>query len=152
MLTVAAVARRIGVAPATLRTWARRYGLGPSSHEIGEHRRYCPGDLAKLTLMRRLISAGVAPADAAEQALAHKGEVKIEKIVKNFTVRQDVVEAIVNAANILDKNFVEDVLRCPAVSKFVYRYWCAKLIHLRHERSNFFGSLAFLLKGDQKVF
>jgi len=84
LLTVAAVARQIGVAPATLRTWARRYGLGPSSHEAGEHRRYCASDLAKLTLMRRLISAGVAPADAAEQALAHKGEVKVEKILKTF--------------------------------------------------------------------
>ena len=40
LLTVAAVARRLGVAPATLRTWDRRYGLGPSSHEAGEHRRY----------------------------------------------------------------------------------------------------------------
>ena len=34
-LTVAAVARRLGVAPATLRTWARRYGLGPSDHPPG---------------------------------------------------------------------------------------------------------------------
>ena len=63
LLTVAAVARRIGVAPATLRTWDRRYGLGPSVHEAGEHRRYCPSDLAQLTLMRRLIISGVAPAD-----------------------------------------------------------------------------------------
>ena len=111
LLTVAAVARQIGVAPATLRTWARRYGLGPSSHEAGEHRRYCAADLAKLTLMRRLISAGVAPADAAEQALAHKGEVKVEKIIKTFEVREDVVEAIVKAANSLDRNFVESILR-----------------------------------------
>ena len=111
LLTVAAVARQIGVAPATLRTWARRYGLGPSSHEAGEHRRYCASDLAKLTLMRRLISAGVAPADAAEQALAHKGEVKVEKILKTFEVREDVVAAIVNAANSLDRNFVESILR-----------------------------------------
>ena len=29
-LTVAVVARRVGVAPATLRTWERRYGLCPS--------------------------------------------------------------------------------------------------------------------------
>ena len=111
LLTVAAVARQIGVAPATLRTWARRYGLGPSSHEAGEHRRYCPSDLAKLTLMRRLITAGVAPAEAAEQALAHKGEVKVEKILKTFEVREDVVAAIVNAANSLDRNFVESILR-----------------------------------------
>ena len=111
LLTVAAVARQIGVAPATLRTWARRYGLGPSSHEAGEHRRYCASDLAKLTLMRRLITAGVAPAEAAEQALAHKGEVKVEKILKTFEVREDVVAAIVNAANSLDRNFVESILR-----------------------------------------
>ena len=111
LLTVAAVARQIGVAPATLRTWARRYGLGPSSHEAGEHRRYCPSDLAKLTLMRRLITAGVAPAEAAEQALAHKGEVKVEKILKTFEVREDVVAAIVKAANSLDRNFVEILLR-----------------------------------------
>jgi DNA-binding transcriptional MerR regulator len=111
LLTVAAVARRIGVAPATLRTWARRYGLGPSSHEAGDHRKYCASDLAKLTLMRRLISAGMAPADAAEQALAHKGEVKVEKILKSFEVREDVVSAIVNAANSLDRNFVEVILQ-----------------------------------------
>jgi DNA-binding transcriptional MerR regulator len=111
LLTVAAVARQIGVAPATLRTWARRYGLGPSEHEAGEHRRYCADDLAKLTLMRRLITAGVSPADAAEQALAHKGQVKIEKILKRCEIREDVVEAIVNAANSLDRNFVEQILR-----------------------------------------
>ena len=111
LLTVAAVARQIGVAPATLRTWARRYGLGPSGHEAGEHRRYCASDLAKLTLMRRLISAGVAPADAAEQALAHKGEVKVEKILKTFEAREDVVAAIVKAANSLDRNFVDSILR-----------------------------------------
>ena len=111
LLTVAAVARQIGLAPATLRTWARRYGLGPSSHEAGEHRRYCASDLAKLILMRRLISAGVSPAEAAEQALAHKGEVKVEKILKTFEVREDVVHAIVNAANSLDRNFVESILR-----------------------------------------
>lgn len=111
LLTVAAVARRIGVAPATLRTWARRYGLGPSTHEAGEHRKYCARDLAKLTLMRRLISAGVAPADAAEQALAHEGEVKVGKIVKSFEVRQDVVAAIVKAADSLDRNFVESILK-----------------------------------------
>lgn len=111
LLTVAAVARQIGVAPATLRTWDRRYGLGPSSHEAGKHRKYCSSDLAKLTLMRRLISAGVAPADAAVQAMAHKGEVKVEKITKTFEVREDLVAAIVKAANVLDRNFVESCLR-----------------------------------------
>ena len=69
-LSVAAVARRIGVAPATLRTWDRRYGLGPSQHAAGSHRRYGPADVARLEVMRRLIHAGVNPADAARAALA----------------------------------------------------------------------------------
>ncbi len=69
-LPVAAVARRLGVAPATLRTWARRYGLGPSQHDAGAHRRYAPADVARLETMRRLTLAGVAPGEAAAAALA----------------------------------------------------------------------------------
>ncbi|HVE99397.1 MAG TPA: MerR family transcriptional regulator [Mycobacteriales bacterium] len=69
-LTVAAVARRLGVAPATLRTWDRRYGLGPSSHAPGERRRYTSVDVARLERMRRLTHEGVSPADAARTALA----------------------------------------------------------------------------------
>jgi transposase-like protein len=69
-LTVAAVARRLGVAPPTLRTWDRRYGLGPSAHTAGAHRRYSPADVARLMVMRRLTLEGVAPVDAAKIALA----------------------------------------------------------------------------------
>ena len=67
-LTVAAVARRMGVAPATLRTWDRRYGVGPSDHRPGAHRRYSAADLARLEHMRRLVIAGVPPAEAARAA------------------------------------------------------------------------------------
>ena len=66
--TVAAVAHRLGVAPATLRTWARRYGLGPTEHEAGAHRRYTAADVARLETMRRLTLDGVAPAEAARVA------------------------------------------------------------------------------------
>ncbi|MCL2422837.1 MAG: MerR family transcriptional regulator [Micrococcales bacterium] len=69
LLAVAAVARRLGVAPATLRTWDRRYGLGPSDHAAGAHRRYTGADVDRLMVMRRLTAAGVAPADAAAVAL-----------------------------------------------------------------------------------
>ena len=68
-LSVAAVARRLGVAPATLRTWDRRYGLGPSEHVAGAHRRYSTADLARLEVMRRLTLQGVSPSDAARMAL-----------------------------------------------------------------------------------
>ena len=68
--TVAAVARRLGVAPATLRTWDRRYGLGPTEHQQGTRRRYSYEDLRRLELMRRLTLEGVAPAEAARLAVA----------------------------------------------------------------------------------
>jgi MerR family transcriptional regulator, light-induced transcriptional regulator len=70
-LTVAAVASRLGVAASTLRTWDRRYGLGPSAHEAGAHRRYSPEDVARLERMRQLTLQGVAPADAARAAAAY---------------------------------------------------------------------------------
>jgi DNA-binding transcriptional MerR regulator len=130
LLTVAAVARRIGVAPATLRTWDRRYGLGPSLHEAGSHRRYCPADLAKLTLMRRLISTGVSPADAAEQAKAHKGAVKIAKLVNKFEHREELVDAIHRAAKILDKSFIETVLRKDIAENGVIASWTEVIVPL----------------------
>lgn len=67
-LTPAAVARRLGVAAATLRTWDRRYGLGPSEHTAGAHRRYTAADVARLTEMRSLTLDGVPPAEAARLA------------------------------------------------------------------------------------
>ncbi len=69
-LSVAAVARRLGVAPSTLRTWDRRYGLGPSSHQAGSHRRYTPEDLDRLAVMRGLTLEGVPPAEAARLAIS----------------------------------------------------------------------------------
>nr|WP_308203970.1 MerR family transcriptional regulator [Goodfellowiella coeruleoviolacea] len=67
---MAAVARRLGVAPATLRTWDRRYGLGPSNHTSGRHRRYGPQDIARLETMQRALLRGASPAEAARYALA----------------------------------------------------------------------------------
>ena len=123
LLSVSSVARRLGVAPATLRTWARRYGLGPSSHEAGSHRKYCPSDLAKLTVMRRLISAGVAPADAAEQAKAHEGEVIIEEFISLCRECDETIDAIYNAADSLDSLFVETMLRNEIAENGIISAW-----------------------------
>ena len=130
LLTVAAVARRIGVAPATLRTWDRRYGLGPSAHEAGEHRRYHPNDLAKLILMRRLITSGVAPSDAAVKAKAHKGKLSVEDLVEEFEIREEVVDALHRAAKSLDKSFVETVLRKDIADKGVIASWTEVIVPL----------------------
>jgi hypothetical protein len=67
-LTAGAVARRLGVAVTTLRTWHQRYGLGPSRHVPGQHRRYTAEDMERLQVMRRLTAQGVAPAEAAAWA------------------------------------------------------------------------------------
>jgi transposase-like protein len=47
-LGVAAVARQLGVAPGTLRTWARRYSIEPTGHEAGTQRRYSAADVVRL--------------------------------------------------------------------------------------------------------
>ncbi|MFJ8300075.1 MerR family transcriptional regulator [Streptomyces sp. NPDC094447] len=72
-LTSGAVARRLGVAPTTLRSWDRRYGIGPAAHESGRHRRWSPHDIAVLQEMCRLTAAGVPPAEAARTARAGAG-------------------------------------------------------------------------------
>ncbi|WP_141585496.1 MerR family transcriptional regulator [Actinomadura sp. WMMA1423] len=68
-LGVAAVARRLGVAPSTLRDWDRHYGVGPTGGGPGRHLRYTPADIARLETMQQMISAGTPPAEAAEAAL-----------------------------------------------------------------------------------
>ncbi|PJE97024.1 transcriptional regulator [Streptomyces carminius] len=69
-LSTGAVARRLGVSPTTLRSWDRRYGLGPTVRADGRHRRWSPRDIAVLERMCRLTAAGVPPAEAARQARA----------------------------------------------------------------------------------
>jgi DNA-binding transcriptional MerR regulator len=58
-------ARRLGVAAATLRTWHRRYDVGPTGRTEGGHRRYVPRDLDRLQRMRRLMLAGLSTGEAA---------------------------------------------------------------------------------------
>jgi MerR family transcriptional regulator, light-induced transcriptional regulator len=69
-LTAGETARQLGVAVTTLRSWHRRYGLGPTRHVRGRHRRYGPDDLARLEVMRTLTGQGMPAADAARMAIA----------------------------------------------------------------------------------
>ncbi|GAB2511255.1 MerR family transcriptional regulator [Nocardiopsis aegyptia] len=68
-LTPGAAARLLGVAPATLRSWDRRYGIGPRERSPGGHRRYGREDIARLRALCRLVGEGLPPAEAARQAL-----------------------------------------------------------------------------------
>ncbi len=72
--TVGAVARRLGVSPATLRSWGHRYGIGPTGHRAGRYRRYSAADVAELATMRRLTSQGMPMATAVALARSqHRG-------------------------------------------------------------------------------
>jgi DNA-binding transcriptional MerR regulator len=64
------VARRLGVTPATLRTWHHRYDLGPTGRTTGGHRRYSQADLERLDRMRHLTASGIGVAEAAR--LSHQ--------------------------------------------------------------------------------
>ena len=129
-LTVAAVARRLGIAPATLRTWDRRYRLGPSLHEAGQHRRYSSGDLARLTLMRRLVIEGVAPSDAALRAKALCNDdtvgAELEEAVRKIpeaNVTGELVDVFYRAASKLDDCFLEAGLKQEIVRNGVVDTW-----------------------------
>ncbi|MEV5609038.1 MerR family transcriptional regulator [Streptomyces sp. NPDC052225] len=67
-VTTGALARQLGVAPTTLRTWDRRYGLGPAQRSTGHHRRWSAQDIAVVEEMCRLTATGLPPAEAAELA------------------------------------------------------------------------------------
>ncbi|KAA8888383.1 MerR family transcriptional regulator [Nocardia colli] len=63
--TVRAVAERLGIPTATLRSWNRRYNIGPPQHRPGKHRLYTEADIALLGQMLTLIQDGASPAGAA---------------------------------------------------------------------------------------
>ena len=122
-LTVAAVARRLGVAPATLRTWDRRYGLGPTEHNAGDHRRYSREDLARLTYMRRLVIAGVTPFDAAKRAKTQTPQISPELIEQDRVIREDLIEVLWRATQSFDDLYIETVIRKELNTSGVVMTW-----------------------------
>lgn len=132
-LTVAAVARRLGVAPATLRTWDRRYRLGPSGHTQGEHRRYNSLDLARLTMMRKLVIAGMPPSQAAEQALTLEDENIskaniVELLPQEFEVREELVDSLMRAAQAMDRTFVYELLEAEIRNSGIINAWSEVIV------------------------
>lgn len=73
-LTISAVERRTGIPQATLRAWENRYGLAPSRVTTGGHRRYTPGDVARLRSVQHLVARGVPAGEAARTVLSEHGE------------------------------------------------------------------------------
>ena len=133
--TVAAVARRLGIAPATLRTWDRRYGLGPTEHNAGSHRRYSLQDVIRLTLMRRLVVSGMAPADAAVTALAHTGPLpdEVQTAAPASAVDSEIVTALHRAAEGLQRDIFEATIRTQIDEHGVAHTWQSIIRPLLYE-------------------
>ncbi|MFJ5778963.1 MerR family transcriptional regulator [Streptomyces sp. NPDC093094] len=70
-VTTGALAQKLGISPVTLRSWDRRYGLGPAERVEGRHRRWTAEDVEMVHEMCRLTADGVPPAEAARAAKAH---------------------------------------------------------------------------------
>lgn len=58
----------LGIAAPTLRTWERRYGVGPTFRTAGGHRRYTIVDADRVATMLRFIESGLPAHEAAERA------------------------------------------------------------------------------------
>ena len=64
------MARHLGVAESTLRSWHRRYRIGPYGREPGRYRRYSEADVARLQRMLDLIRLGMLASEAARTVQA----------------------------------------------------------------------------------
>jgi DNA-binding transcriptional MerR regulator len=72
--TAGQVARHLGIAESTLRSWHRRYNIGPHGSEPGRYRRYSEADVARLRRMLELIKLGMLASDAARTVEAGEPE------------------------------------------------------------------------------
>lgn len=127
-LTVASVARRLGVAPGTLRTWDRRYGLGPSEHQSGEHRRYSRADLARLLYMHKLVISGVSPASAAQLALTYDGVSQGLQLSNLQQVDGRLVDTLLRATQALNSAAMEQIIREQISASGLMATWSQLLV------------------------
>ncbi|MGS2809962.1 MerR family transcriptional regulator [Nocardia sp. MW-W600-9] len=106
--TVRAVADRLGIPTATLRSWNRRYAIGPAQDRPGRHRLYTAADIALLERMLRLIRDGASPAGAAAAArgrpavlVGSRAELLDAAFALDSSISVDLVEAHVRAYGVV---------------------------------------------------
>lgn len=117
-LSVAAVAIKLGVSASTLRTWERRYGMGPTSRRSGTHRRYSPEDVALLKRMVEMIRSGVAASEAAKRLLnAPQGMAPLDNAAPPS------VDDILRGASAAELNVLENLLGIAIATNGLVRTW-----------------------------
>ncbi|HVD13530.1 MAG TPA: MerR family transcriptional regulator, partial [Actinomycetota bacterium] len=64
LYSIGAVARMLGIAPATLRTWQERYGLPVPERSPGGHHLYARNQVEQLRFVKAQVDSGMSSADA----------------------------------------------------------------------------------------
>ena len=67
LMRIGELARRTGMAEATLRAWERRYGIPRPQRTVGGHRLYSEQDVVRLSRVQRLVEQGWAVGAAARR-------------------------------------------------------------------------------------
>jgi MerR family transcriptional regulator, light-induced transcriptional regulator len=112
--TAGQVARHLGIAESTLRSWHRRYGIGPHGSEPGRYRRYSEADVARLQRMLDLINLGMLASEAAQAVQAGEGDA--------VSVERDVAD-LVAAARATDSERCRVVLDSVLARRGVVEAW-----------------------------
>lgn len=95
---IRAVSELVGLSTATLRAWERRYGVPVPARTASAYRLYSDEDLQLLRRMRDLVEGGMAPAEAARQALEESPAAPASGVVDDdpfAAARERIVEATV---------------------------------------------------------
>lgn len=143
---VGSVAARLGIAASTLRTWERRYDVGPSRRTAGGHRRYTEIDIDRVILTQLLIARGAPARDAAHVAhaldaagLAHALGSEHDRVEREEISVEEVAPTVLRAAKAGDSRRISRLIADALDDQGAAAAWTSiiapALIEIGHEWS-----------------
>ncbi|MGJ9411526.1 MerR family transcriptional regulator [Aeromicrobium sp. CF4.19] len=123
--SVGEVARRLELPASTVRTWERRYGIGPTARSSGGHRRYVAEDAVRLQHMSSLVSQGVSAAEAAR--IVHRAEAAGTTTHDSLDEPSEFTNAVVVAARAYDSMALNQLVSQCLQDEDVATAWTTKL-------------------------
>jgi len=109
MHTVRWVSQQLGLAPGTLRAWEQRYGIVHPTRSEGGYRLYDDNDLDTLQAMADLVTAGMQPAQAAEQIRSGRSA-PLREFIRSVDAGLPDPAALIAASRSYDSRALEDTL------------------------------------------
>jgi MerR family transcriptional regulator, light-induced transcriptional regulator len=108
-LRIGELAKRTGVSPELLRAWEQRYGLLQPTRTAGGFRLYSAADEARVQRMQRLVSGGLAAAQAARLILSG-GEPAPRTVSASATILDDEAGELAASLDRLDEQAANTAL------------------------------------------